>query len=124
MGDRALTRNAGDPQQVKTARRLEARREQFTIDMLVATMSQPSGRAFIWELLSRCGVFSSIYRQSSEIYYLAGRQDVGHELLELCTTASKDLYLLMESEARNRAERENRETDALHTPRADQGGTE
>lgn len=122
--DRALTRNAGDPQQVKNARRLEARREAFTMDVLKATMTNPAGRAFIWELLSRCGVFSSIYRQSSEIYYLAGRQDVGHELLDLCMQASKDLYLLMEKEARDRAERENRETDALQTPRADQGGTE
>jgi hypothetical protein len=51
---------------------------------------------------------------------LAGRQDVGHELLALCMQAGKDLYLLMETEARNRQERDDREIDATQTARADE----
>jgi hypothetical protein len=118
--DRAITGNAGDPRAVKTAKRLQARREAFALDQLQATLKTPAGRAVIWDLLTRTGVFASIFRQSSEIYYLAGRQDVGHELLALCMQAGKDLYLLMETEARNRQERDDREIDATQTARADE----
>ena len=116
MVDRAEVRNAADPQQVKRAGRRERDKRRRTTDALKATLATPAGRITLWTLLERAGIFGSIYRQSSEIYYLAGRQDFGHELLASILEADEDGYLLMEREAREWARRDNAAIDAAATP--------
>ena len=44
-------------------------------------------------------MFSSIWRQSAEIHYLAGKQDIGHEIQANIVRVCPDLYLLMQREA-------------------------
>jgi hypothetical protein len=116
-----VVKNAGDPAQVKRARRLENRREAFASGMLHAVLDTVAGRAFVWDLISRAGVFASPFRLTDEIYYLVGRADFGRELLARCVESDNELYILMEREARERAAREQAETDAAHTARAEQG---
>lgn len=121
MADRAEVRNAADPRQVKRAARKQERLEQERKARLHAVMSTVDGRAVMWDLLGKAGVYRSVFNPSgSQMYYLAGRQDFGHELLDELVTLSEDLYILMETEARARARREALETDAAHTPRADE----
>jgi hypothetical protein len=118
--DRAEVRNAADPQQVKRAARKDRDREALLSEALRATLSQPAGRFVLWDLLERAGVFTSVFAMNQQIYYNAGRQDFGHELLALLVACDEDLYTLMEKEARDRKARDNRATDASHTPKPDE----
>lgn len=120
MADRAEVRNAADPAQVKRAARKERDREALLADALRLTLSQPAGRFVFWNLLERAKIYHSIMTPGPEIYYNAGRQDFGHELLALAIACDEELYALMEKEARERKAKENRATDAAHTPKADE----
>lgn len=122
---RAAVRNASDPHQVRRAARKEQDRERLTLTAIESVMRTTDGRLVMWDLLSRCGVFGSIWHPSAEIHYRAGKQDMGHEIQALLLQASEDLYDLMAREARARAKREASETDAHHTARSeDQGASD
>lgn len=116
-----MVRNAADSSQVRRAERKEKDAAARQLDQLRAVMSTEVGRAVMWDLLERAGVYRSIWHPSAEIHYRAGRQDFGHELQALILQADEDLYDLMAREARARAKRADNETDAAHTARADQG---
>lgn len=118
---RAAVRNAADPEQVKRAGRREADARMQLAASFKAVMGTVDGRAVMWNLLERAGVFQSIWTPSAEIHYRAGRQDYGHELMALLTGIDEDLYDLMAREARARNKRAANETDAAHTARAEQG---
>jgi hypothetical protein len=120
MSDRAQVRNAADPEQVRRAARRDRRRADDRADLVKAQLSTYEGRRFVWEELARHGLYESITVQSSMIYALSGRRDAGLELLAEVQQHA-DLFLLMQSEAIKRAERDDRETDAAHTPSAQSG---
>jgi hypothetical protein len=82
------------------------------------------GRAVIWELLSRAGIFNSIWESSARIHYNAGRQDFGHELLALVTACNEELYVQLEREARAQVKRDNQEIDAGQTARISEGSSD
>lgn len=119
--DRADVKNAADEKQVSRAARKEQRKEAQRLVMTKAALATYDGRAFCWELLAKARVFESIWHPSAQIHYNAGRQDFGHELMADLIAADEQLYLTMETEARARARRDNAETDAAHTPPANQG---
>lgn len=120
--DRAQVRNAGDPQQVKRAARKEREAAELERAATVQVMATPAGRLFVWALLSRSRIYESVFHPSAnQIYYLAGRQDFGHELLALVIDSDDQAYQLMEAEARARTRRENAATDAAHTTSSTQG---
>jgi hypothetical protein len=119
--DRASVRNAADRDQVTRAARKDRSSQALALDAVREMLRQPAGRFVMWELIERAGVFRSIWDNSARIHYNAGRQDFGHEIIALLIQADEDLYLLMETEARDRARRLDRETDAAHTARVEQG---
>lgn len=119
--DRAQVRNAASPDQVKRAARKERDAAEFARAALVQVLATPAGRIVMWDLLERAGVHRSIFHPSSQIYYLAGRQDFGHELLAALLDADEQAYLLMEAEARARQRRDNVATDAAHTRSVTEG---
>jgi len=118
--DRALVRNAADPRQVRFAQRKEREAAELERAALQAVMKTPEGRLVMWSLLERAGIFRSVWHPSAAIHYNSGRQDFGHELMAQLVDLDEDLYQLMEREARARTRARNRETDAAHTPRAEQ----
>lgn len=118
---RAHVRNAADPQQVRRAARKEKQLEERFTNALRDIMGTPSGRLVMWELLSRAGVYRSIWVMTAEIHYRAGQQDFGHMIQAEILKAGEDGYELMAREARLRAQREANETDAAHVSRAEQG---
>lgn len=122
MSDRALVRNATDKAALQRAERRERRRESRFTDALREVMSAPAGRIVVCELLKRARVYESIWDPSSRIHYNAGRQDFGHELLAMIVDVDEALYFEMEREGRAYQKAEDRETDAAHTPRAEQQG--
>lgn len=117
---RAQVRNAADPKQVKRAERKAREREALFQDALKAILATSAGRVVLWELLARARVFESIWHPSAEIHYLAGRQDYGHELMAMLVDADDELFFLMQQEARARAKRDDRATDAAHTAGAEE----
>lgn len=119
---RAVVRNAADPQQVRRGARVEQRAGDRYDGAFRIVLGTPAGRALIWEILARVGVYRSIWSPNVQIHYNAGRQDVGHELMADAIRIAPDLYELMEHEARMRDARDNVETDAAHTALADATG--
>lgn len=118
---RAFVKNAADPQQVRNAERMERRRDRDRALALRGALETPSGRAALMDILEDCGIFRSIWHPSAQIHYNAGQQDVGHKLQARIIEASEEHYEIMEREARARRRARERETDAAHTPRAEQG---
>lgn len=95
----ALVRNAADADQVKRASKREQFAREEEMDDLRVVMSTMQGRRFLWERLGKLGVNKSVFVTSSEIYYRAGRQDAGHQLLADILDADSEGYLLMQREA-------------------------
>ncbi len=121
-GDRALVRNAADPQQVRRAERKTRDLERQYLEALREVMHTYAGRHVMRTQLEHAGIFRSIWDPSSRIHYNAGQQDAGHRLQAELVQADEDAYELMEREARARQKALDRETDAAHTPRAEQQG--
>ena len=112
-------RNAANPREVKAAGRLDRRRDQRWEDYVHGVMATPIGRAFVWSVIARAGVFGSPFdmhggRQS----YNIGRGDFGRELLAEVTRLEPDAYLLMEAEARALAVLEAKQIAAHQTATA------
>jgi hypothetical protein len=116
---RSWQRNAADPRQVGRAEKQELDAAARRRGRLRAVLQTVDGRAVLWDLVVRAGVFASIYDQSARIHYNAGRQDFGHELLAAVIDADEAAYLVMEQEARERQRREDRDADAAPRARGD-----
>ena len=112
MSERAFQTNAADRDQVRQAGRRVKREAVIEAMLCGVQMSTYHGRHFCWTLLERLGVFRSVFVTSSEIYYRAGQQDAGHELMARLIEADVEAYALMETEARARKKRADAETDA------------
>jgi len=91
----------------------KARRQQRDyLEAVRAVLGSEAGRLFCSHILQAAGVYRSIWTQSAEIHYRAGRQDFGHELMAEWLEASEELYDQMERENRARVRREHAEDEA------------
>lgn len=94
--------NAASEKQVKAKGSREERfhlRDQADIRAL---MSSIHGRRFLWRLLEHCGVFGSVHHPSgSQVYYNAGKQDVGHFIMTGIIAADPNLFMNMQIEAKD-----------------------
>jgi hypothetical protein len=119
MSRRAVTQNAADPRQVRNAERLEKRREQRWEAALRAVMSTPQGRAFVWMLIRRAGIYESPFDPHGSIQsFKIGRADMGREVMGEVLRLAGDEYLVMEAEARTIDTIEARAVEAAHTAAA------
>lgn len=117
----SAVRNAADPVQVKRAERIARRQERRDIEKLAKVLEDPDVREVLWRILRKAGVLTSVFNtHGSVMAYNAGRQDFGLRLLNEIVQAAPQRYLDMEREARERAERDEIEREALQTPRADE----
>ena len=117
MSEPVVVRNAADRDQVKRAARRDVRQQDARRALIEHQLSTAQGRAFVWGELERHHLFESITVQSSMIYALSGRRDAGLELLAE-VERFPELYLLMQTEAIQRAARDAREVEAGHTQSA------
>jgi hypothetical protein len=75
--------------------------EQEVAD-IVAMMQDKTGRRFMWELLSRCGVFQSTFDTNQALMsFNEGRRNIGLYYLAVVHDECADLYNEMVKEARN-----------------------
>ena len=77
---------------------------------LIQMLDSYPGRAYIWRLLERCGVFSSGYQgegQPFDAIFRDGRRSVGQEVLTEILTHYPRAFTLMQTEAVSRANNED-----------------
>lgn len=90
LSDEAGVERAAKAAELRNQRYLEAFRK---------VLGTPEGRTFIWSLLMVTRVFDSVWDQSSRIHYLAGRQELGQDILRIVLDLSPEAFLLMKQEA-------------------------
>lgn len=105
--------NAANPKIVRAMRRQEKKREEARRAAIREVMATPVGRMFVWDLLERSGIFKSVMALDATIYYNAGRQDFGKEIMAVLLEVGDDQFEVMQREARERTKRDERERDAL-----------
>ena len=116
--------NAADRRQVDWARRTDRERQAETARAYKETLAHPAGRRVLWDILARAGIYRSVMDgDPPRVYWNAGRQDFGHELLAQLLELDESAYLLMESEARAQHAREARAAAAVHTAPAAEDDT-
>lgn len=96
-------------QLLKTREELVLRRSH---NDLLAVMSTPAGRRFVWELIDHCGTFLPSYASDAlATSYNEGRRANGIWLLTRCQSEATDLYVtaLTEHLAELRAEAATRD---------------
>lgn len=111
---RSLVANAADPEQVKQATKKELRHRAQELEDLRAMLTLPAGRRYLWELLTRCKVYESVFTITPErIYYNAGQQDIGHAVLADIAEAQPEalLQMMQEAKAAEEPEKDSRPLD-------------
>ncbi|MFZ0945697.1 MAG: hypothetical protein WB930_00020 [Syntrophobacteraceae bacterium] len=99
MSDEQTPYNAGDAQQVAKAKSKQKTRDLQKKAALRKIMSDPEGRMWMWDLLSRCGVYHSSY--SSDALAMAfheGHRNIGLHLTAEINRLSPEMYARMVSE--------------------------
>lgn len=82
-------------------RQQEIALEQAKDDFL-SLMATAFGRRFMWDLLARCGVFTSSFRTSAEMAFLEGKRVIGLQMLERIHALCPERYVEMLNEAKER----------------------
>lgn len=115
MADRALVRNAADPEQVKRAGRKVRDREALLMAALKETLRYESGRLVLSELLDRAGLYAtSLDSSGSMVYFKEGRRNFGLEIRAACESADEEATDLMDRERRARIKRMTADLDEAH----------
>lgn len=95
------TYNPDDPEQVaeksKNAKALDQRR----LDGLRQLMSTANGRLWMWDFLSKCGLFSTVFNGNSKDYFNLGMRNAGMPTFADLQQHLLDEYLLMVKENAN-----------------------
>lgn len=90
--------NAADPKQVTEAKHKERRAREAEGEDLRKVLSTLEGRRVMWRLMSHCGVFETVWENSARIHYNAGRQDVGHYIMQEIIKAEPKAFAQMMAE--------------------------
>ena len=91
--------NSADQSQVKEAERKNRdKRKQQVLD-LKEILSTEAGKRFMWRLVGKSNVFSSVWENSAKIHYNAGQQDFGHFLMSEWMEADSESFIQMMKKA-------------------------
>lgn len=105
MAERALTKNAADPEQQREAKRKEARLVQLEREDFIAVMTSVQGRRFVYRMLEEFGVLTQTYhRDPYEHAFNAGRRDMAIRLMRKIDDWCPDLYSQMAKDYREARE--------------------
>lgn len=103
-----------NPQHVAIAEDASARSEKEHLYAIAEMLHSYHGRRVFWDLLSRAGVFGSVFTADAlQMAFRAGQQDLGHQLQVELLTVDASLYDQMMREGRTRAKHQATATKAL-----------
>ncbi|HLT01104.1 MAG TPA: hypothetical protein VK001_02955 [Geminicoccaceae bacterium] len=97
---------ANDPRLIEHLRRREAKRAEEAAADLREVLSTEGGRRFVWRLLGDSGIFRTSFTGNSETFFREGERNVGLKVFNAIHQVCPDLYLVMQREAAERAERD------------------
>jgi hypothetical protein len=100
--DKEKDYDAGDIAAVskkKSKKELIQEREEAELKWV---LSDPKGRAVMWRLVARCGVYQDSFTGNSTTFYKEGRRSVGLETIVEIDHTDKNAYATMRIEAVNR----------------------
>ena len=93
--------DAGDPDQVNLARRKAGRVAKDKRDFIAKVMADKAGRAWMWELLTLCGVMRSsfIAGDPHATSFNEGQRNVGLRIMASIMSAAPEQYETMVKES-------------------------
>jgi hypothetical protein len=111
--------NASDTRQIRAAIKRSKTDRALDDGVLLALMTTPNGRAWMWRFLSRLHAFHTPYTgDNNATNFQCGEHNVGLELINDLLRACPDQYIFMMREA-NDGQRSDTSTDS-----GQRGGTE
>jgi len=93
--EKAYVKNAADEAQVKSAKEKEKFGRDLELNDMKLLLGTLFGRRTLWRYLTRCGIYQTSFRTSSEIYYLEGQRAIGLEILKDIQDAEPEAYIKM-----------------------------
>ena len=100
MNERAIVKNAADPEQVRKAKQKVESLNDRRLNDVREVLNNKRGRRFIWELLEFCGVFKTSLADEHVIFYNEGQRNVGLKLLADINEAAPEAYIVMLNESK------------------------
>lgn len=95
-------KNASRAKEVRASSKREKEQFDLQTEDLRSVLSTRPGRRFVWRMIAACGVFNSVNHASgSQVYYLAGKQDIGHLLMGEIIKADENRLLQMMTESKD-----------------------
>ena len=77
----------------------EKREEQERLNDIIAVMSEPAGRRYVWRLLEEARVYQSSYaHETNQTFFREGQRNVGLSIFTELLQASPELFLTMQKE--------------------------
>ena len=94
--------DAGDEDNVKQAEQKQRHQRNRKRDGLARTLRSKDGREWLWSVLSKGGMYSSLScPDPAQMAILSGRRDLALEILIDITAADPDAYMKMQKESNN-----------------------
>jgi len=105
---KALTKNASDVEQVKSAGKKQAdvfRQEKADVKDI---LSLKAGRRFIWKYLNKCSIYqTSVSADPYMVYFNEGMRNIGLQLMDDINSCDPELYMQMLRECNQVGESED-----------------
>jgi hypothetical protein len=97
--------DTSDPIEVNKARKRSARTRADRLKFVEAAMTMPEGRAWFYDFLMRCHIFSTPFNEDPYIHaYRAGEANVGLQVLSDIQETAAQSYVLMVQENKSKRE--------------------
>lgn len=100
MNEKAIVKNAADPEQVKKAKQKVESLNDKRLNDVREVLNTRRGRRFMWELLDFCGIFRTSLANEHQIFYNEGQRNVGLKLLADINEAAPQAYAVMLAESK------------------------
>lgn len=97
--------DVGNEEQVKAKTSKRKSKRDQELDDLRVILSTHGGRAFIWRLLGKCGVYKISFTGNSTTFFNEGKRQIGLQLLDEVFEADPNVFTKMQNEAVERGER-------------------
>lgn len=97
-----MSNNAGSRAQVEKKTKRASLKEQHERENLRKTVETYEGRAVVWRILERCGIYSASFMGDGYTEFREGKRSIGLWILTELHAYDPNVYLKMQAEAARR----------------------
>lgn len=108
-----------DPRHLAEKARDEREAAHLADEDFVCLSGTPEGQRFLWRLMGRCGVFSSIWHASAQIHFNEGQRNVGLMILTDINRLCPQVYMDMVTRNAEVLKKHKRNKDKIEGESAD-----